>query len=76
MTQSQLDLHNLQTQLEKPSSDITTQPLLNDSPALFLEPLDISEPIEPTEQTTYSKIHTLPDSSHETPPSSKNDMKL
>ena len=44
MTQAQLDLHNLETQLEQPSSDLTTQLLLNDSPALFLELLDTFEP--------------------------------
>ena len=71
MTQAKLDLQNLQTQLERPSSDLTIQPPLNDSPALFLEPLDTSEPNEPTEHTTSSKIHTPPNNSHETPPPSK-----
>ena len=71
MTQAQRDLHNLQRQLEQPSSDLTTQPFLNDSPPLFLEPLDTFEPNEPTEHTTSSKIHTPPDNSHETPPVSK-----
>ena len=37
MTQAQLDLQN---QLEQTSSDLTTQPLFNDSPVLFLEPID------------------------------------
>ena len=37
MTQAQLDL---QTQLEQTPSDLTTQPLSNDSPILFLEPID------------------------------------
>ena len=76
MTQAQLDLHNLQTQLQQPSSDLTTQPLLNDSPTLFLEPLDTSEPDEPTEHTTFLKVHTPPNNSHETPLPSKEDTKL
>ena len=71
MTQAQFDLHNLQTQLEQPTFDLTTQPLLNDSPALFLEPLDTSEPNEPTEHTSSSKLHTPSDNSHETPPPSE-----
>ena len=37
MTQAQIDL---QTQLEQTSSDLTTQPLFNDSPILFLELFD------------------------------------
>ena len=37
MTQAQLDLQN---QLEQFSSDVTTQPLFNDSPVLFLESFD------------------------------------
>ena len=71
MTRAQPDLHNFQIQLEQPSSDLTTQPLLNDSPALFLQPFDTSEPNEPTEHTTSSKVHTPPDNSHETPLPSK-----
>ena len=71
MTQAQLDLHNLQTQLEQPSSDIATQLLLNDPPVLFLEPLDTSEQNEQTKHTSSLKTHTTPDDSHETPPPSK-----
>ena len=72
MTQAQLDLQN---QLEQPSSDLTTQPLLIDSPVIFLETLDQvnahpSEQIEQTEDTTSSKVHT-PDNTHEVPPSPK-----
>ena len=77
MTQSQLDL---QTQLEQTSSDLTTQPLFNDSPILFLDPLDLvpsrtSEQVEQTEHNTSSEDHTLPDNSHETPPPPKKNIR-
>ena len=54
MTQTQIDLQN---QLKQTSSDLTTQPLYNDSPFLFLESIDEvnahpSEQIEQTEHTT------------------------
>ena len=67
MTQAQLDL-----QPEPSSSDLTTQPLFNDSPVLFLETLDQvnahpSEQVEQTEHTTPSKVHTPPDTTHEVP---------
>ena len=73
MTQSELEL---QTQLEPTPSDLTTQPLFNDSPVLFLEPIDnvharTSEQVEQTEHNTSSKVHTPPDKSHETPPPPK-----
>ena len=79
MTQAQLDLQtfDLQTQLEQTSSDLTTQPLFNDSPILFFESLDqvdahASEQVEQTEHNTTSlKDQILPDSSHETPPPPK-----
>ena len=70
MTQAQLSLHNLQTQLEQPSSDLTTQSLI-----LFLEPMDNSDNAEQVEEqpehTTSSKIYTPPDNSNETPPPSE-----
>ena len=76
MTQAQLDLQtiDLQTQLEQIPSDLTTQPLFNDSPILFLESLyqvhaPASEQVESTEHnTTSSKVQTPPYNSHETPP--------
>ena len=37
MIQAQIDL---QQQLEQASSDLTTQPLFNDSPAIFIETSD------------------------------------
>ena len=69
MTQAQLDL---QTQLEQTSSDLTTRHLFNDSPVLFLDPLDqvpshTSEQVEQTGHNTSSKDHTPPDNSHDTP---------
>ena len=73
MTQAQaLDL---QTQLEQ-TSDLYTQPFFNDSPILFLDPIDqvhshTSEPVEQTEHNTPSKDHTPPHNSHETPPPPK-----
>ena len=67
MTQAHLDL-----QLEPSSSDLT-QPLFNDSLVLFLETIDQvhahpSEEVEQTEHTTPTKVHTPPDTTHETPP--------
>ena len=82
MTQAQIDL---QKQLEQATADLTTTPLLNDSPVLYL---DTSEPIPSTplaqiEHTKIehhtSKIPTPPDDTdrtHATPPPPKNDMKL
>ena len=59
MPQAHLDL-----QLEPSSSDLTTQPLFNDSPVLFLETLDRvhahpSEQVEQTEHTTPKKSTLL-----------------
>ena len=42
MTQAQVDLQN---QLEQATADLTTRPLLNDSPVLYI---DTSEPIPTT----------------------------
>ena len=71
MTQAHLDL-----ELEPSSSDLTTQPLFNDSPVLFLENIDQvkahpSEEDEQIEHTTATKIHTSPDTTHEVPPPPK-----
>ena len=76
MTQAKLDLQtvDLHTKLEQTLSALTTQPLFNDSPILFLESLDqvhsqASEQVEQTEHnTTHSKDQTPPNISHETPP--------
>ena len=77
MTQAQLDL---QRQLEQATADLTTRPLLNDSPVLYI---DTSEPtssnfIVQMEHTKvehkYSKIPTPPDETdrtQETPPPPK-----
>ena len=64
---------DLQKQIEQTSSDLTTQPLFNDSPVLFLKSIDQvnahpSEQIEQTGHTTSSKVHTPPDNTHERPP--------
>ena len=75
MTQAQLDFHNLQTQLEQPSSVLTTQPSLKTSPVLFIEPMDNSDNTEQVdeqpEHTTSSEVHTPPDNFIETPLPSK-----
>ena len=74
ITQTQLDL---QTQLEQSTSDLTIQPLFNDSPVLFLESIDqvhvdASKQVEETEHNTTSpKEQTPPENSHETPPPKK-----
>ena len=73
MTQAQIDL---QTQLEQTTSDPTTPHIFDDSPVLFLEPLDPittnpSDQIEQAEHTTSSNVHTPPDNTHETPPPPK-----
>ena len=51
-------------------------PVFNDSPVFFLEPLDqknahLSEQVEQTELTTPSKVNTPPDTTHEVPPPPK-----
>ena len=58
MTQAQIDLHNqidLQNQLEQATADLTTRPLLNDSPVLYI---DNSEPTHTNflEQMEQDKI--------------------
>ena len=77
MTQAQVDLQN---QLEQATADLTTRPLLNDSPVLYI---DTSEPIPTTslEQMERDKIEhdtskvSTPlndiDHTHATPPPSK-----
>ena len=76
MTQAHLDL-----QLEPSSSDLTTQPLFNDSTVHSLETIDQvnthpSEEIEQIELTTPTKVPTPPDKTHEVPPPpKKNAMK-
>ena len=71
MTQAHLDL-----QLEPSSSDLTTQPLFNDSHVLFLETIDQvnahpSQEIEQIEHTTPTKVHIPPDTTHGVPPAPK-----
>ena len=58
MTQAQVDLQNQidqQNQLEQATADLTTRPLLNDSPVLYI---DTSEPTPTTsfEQMEQDKI--------------------
>ena len=74
MTQAQLDL---QTQREQNSTDLTTKPLFNDCPVLFLDFMDES-PINPCEQVEHHnkspKDQTPPETftvnqSREPPPS-------
>ena len=81
MTQAQVDLQN---QLEQATADLTTRPLLNDSPVLYI---DTSEPIPSTsleqkdqEEIEHDtlKVSTLLndiDHTHATPPPPKKDMK-
>ena len=71
MTQAQIDL---QQQLEQASSDLTTQPLFNDSPVLFLETSYqiVNHPSKELDQTEHdtSKVPTqldYTDITHETP---------
>ena len=76
-TQAHVDLHN---QLEQATADLTTRPLLNDSPVLYI---DTSEPIPTTslEQMDQEKIEhdtskvSTPlndiDHTHATPPPPK-----
>ena len=59
--------------LEPSSSDLSTQPLFDDSPVPFLETIDQvyanpSEQLEQTEHNTPSKVHTPPDTTNELPP--------
>ena len=58
MTQAQIDLQNRidsQNQLEQATGDLTTRPLLNDSPVLYIE---TSEQTPPTflEQMEHTKV--------------------
>ena len=58
MTQAQIDLQNqidLKNQLEQATADLTTRPLLNESPVLYI---DTSEPTptNPLEQMEQNKI--------------------
>ena len=67
LTQAHLDL-----QMEPSCFDLTTQPLFNDSPVLFLETMDKiyahpSEQIEQTEHTTPTEVNTPPGTTHEVP---------
>ena len=83
MTQEQIDIQNqiyLQNQLEQATEDLTTRPLLNDSPVLYF---DTSEPtptnsLEQMEQDKIehntSKVPTPlndTDHTHATPPPPK-----
>ena len=90
MTQAQIDLEkqahiDLQKQLEHATEDLTTIPLLNDSPVLYIDSSEqkSSTPIEQNEHTKnehdHSKIPTPSDDNghtHATPPPPKSDMKL
>ena len=81
MTQAQIDL---QAQLEQTSSDLTTHPLFNDSPVLFLATMDQTQtntnPTNTTEQAEHeyntSKVPTPPDNTIETPPHPKKRYEL
>ena len=69
MTQAQIDL---QKQLEQATADLTTRPLLNDSPVLYIDTSEPtpSNPLEQMEHTKIehdtSKIPTLPDDTDRT----------
>ena len=77
MTQAQIDL---QKQLERATADLTTRPLVNDSPVLYIDtseqlPSNSSEQMEHTKiEHDTSKIPTPPDDTdrtHATPPPPK-----
>ena len=80
MTQAQVDLQN---QLEQVTSDLTTRPLLKDSPVLYIDTSEL--PTNSLEQMEQEKIEhdtskvSTPlndiDHTHATPPPPKNDMK-
>ena len=90
MTQAQIDLQkqapiDLQKQFEHATADLTTIPLLNDSPLLYIDTSDqiSSTPIEQIEHTKnehdHSKIPTPPDDNnhtHATPPPPKKRYEL
>ena len=87
MTQAQLDFHNmtshitqeqsdLQTQLELHTTDLTTKPLSNDSPVLFLDNKESTDtsPLDQMEHQHIPSKNKTPsdhDQSPETPPPSK-----
>ena len=82
MTQAQIDLQN---QLEQATADLTTRPLLNDSPVLYID-TSVPTPTNSLEQMEQTKIEhdtsKVPtplddtDRTHATPPPPKNDIKL
>ena len=60
LTQAQLDLQtpeqiDLQKQLEQATADLTTRPLFNDSPVLYIETSEQTPPIF-LEQMEHTKI--------------------
>ena len=77
MTQAQIDL---QKQLEQATADLTTRPLLNDSPVLYIDTSE-STPFNSIEQMEHAKIEhdtsKIPtplddtDRTHATPPPPK-----
>ena len=89
ITQAQIDLPkqahvDLQNQLKQATADLTTRPLLNDSPVLYI---DTSEQTPPTflEQMEHTKVehenpktvtpHDDTDHTQATPPPPKSDTK-
>ena len=68
MTQAQLDLQNQLEQTE--NTDLTTQPLFNDSPVLFLDAMDQTPSVANSEQSSSSAQieHQNPPEKHPTPP--------
>ena len=82
MTQAQIDL---QKQLEQATADLTTRPLLNDYPVLYINTSEPT-PSNSLEQMEHAKIEhdtskiPIPpddtDHTHATPPPPKNEMKL
>ena len=83
MTQAQIDLQNqtdLQNQLEQATADLTTRPLLKDSPVLYIgtsEPTptkSLEQMEQDKEEHDTSKVPTPPndtDHTHATPPPPK-----
>ena len=58
MTQAQVDLQNqidLQNQLEQATADLTTRPLLNESPVFYIETSEQTPPTFP-EQMEHTKV--------------------
>ena len=82
MTQAQPNIQNLQSQFEQPTNniDLTSHPLFNDSPGLFIEAMDPNPSVVTSEQSSSEQNssnieqieHQTTPEKQRTPPEMKN----